>query len=302
MYYAWLISEFALDPDQEFIKEVSASSVNFRAMSPAMRTYFLFAILAGQRPSRGLIFLLQSGLMKDVFRSLQYLAGVDQRNAHGHKDIFYHTCEVVDNVARAAQNVWLRFSALVHDIAKPKTKKYSEETGWSFHGHEELGARWMDRIFQQLELPPWKLDYVKKMIRLHLRPSALASEEVTDSAIRRLQTEAGGDLQDLMILCRADITSKNYSKVSRFLKNYDYVEERLLDVRQKDELAAFQSPVRGEEIMRICGLKPSRAVGILKETIEEAILSGHIPNTYEAALEYLYQIKDKILADIRIKL
>src|SRR5690606_13277736 len=202
--------------------------------------------------------------------------GVEQRKDYHHKDVFYHTLKVIDNIAPKTENVWLRFSALVHDIAKPRTKKFIEGTGWTFHGHEELGARMMKKIFARMRLPMTQLSYVEKLVRMHLRPIPLAKEEVTDSAIRRLAADAGEELEDLLTLCRADITSKNESKVSKFMNNYAVVEQKIRDVQEKDQLRNFQSPVRGEEIMQICNLPPSRQVGIIKKRIEEAILEGEI--------------------------
>jgi tRNA nucleotidyltransferase/poly(A) polymerase len=185
----------------------------------------------------------------------------------------------------------------VHDIAKPGTKKFVEGIGWTFHGHEELGARMMKKIFVRMKLPLNKLEYVEKLVRMHLRLIPLAKEEVTDSAVRRLAAEAGDELHDLLILCRADITSKNPDKVSQFFKNYEIVERKIIEVQEKDKLRNFQSPVRGDEIMEICGLQPGREVGMIKHKIEEAILEGIIPNEYDAAREYLYKIKDQVLTN-----
>ena len=257
---------------------------------------FLLKILSTEKPSIGLILLHESGLLSMFFPEASNLAGVEQIQGYNHKDVFYHTCEVVDNISRVTDKLWLRFAALVHDIAKPHTKKFIEGTGWTYHGHEELGARLMKGIFYRLHLDPDKLIYVQKLIRLHLRPSTLAAEGITDSAVRRLMSEAGDDLDDLIILCRSDVTSKNPGKVNRIRKNYDLVESKIREVRQKDELAAFQSPVRGEEIMQICGLKPSKTVGLIKSAIEEAILRDEIPNTREAALQYLNLIKDTYIS------
>jgi tRNA nucleotidyltransferase (CCA-adding enzyme) len=183
----------------------------------------------------------------------------------------------------------------MHDIAKPPTKKFVEGIGWTFHGHEELGARWQKKIFTRLKLPYDKLPYVEKLVRLHLRPIALADDNVTDSAIRRLIFEAGDDINDLLTLCRADITSKDPVKVKQYLENFDKVEERINVVEERDKIRNFQSPVKGEEIMKICNLEPSRKVGTLKTMIEEAILEGIIPNDYDAALKYLHRIKDDVL-------
>jgi len=252
-------------------------------------------ILSSSKPSIGLRLLQETGVLQVIFQEVANLQGVDQRKDFHHKDVFYHTCKVVDNIAPHTDNVWLRFSALVHDIAKPQTKRFVDNVGWTFHGHEDLGARIMKGIFTRLKLPFHQLEYVQKLVRLHLRPIALAKEEVTDSAIRRFIVEAGEDLHDLITLCRADITSKNMEKVSEYLANYERVMNRVLDVEEKDKLRAFQSPVRGEEIMQICNLKPSKKVGEIKTAIEDAILDGVIPNTYEDALAYLYKIKDQLL-------
>jgi len=251
-------------------------------------------ILMSDKPSIGLDLLFKSGVMDIIFPEISQLEGVDQRKDFHHKNVFYHTLIVVDNISGATDDLWLRFAALVHDIAKPRTKKFVEGTGWTFHSHEEVGARMMKKIFIRMKLPMSKLPYVEKLVRMHLRPIPLASDEVTDSAIRRLAAEAGEELEDLLKLCRADITSKNPDKVSKFMNNYEIVEKKILEVQEKDELRNFQSPVRGDEIMSICGLEPGRKVGMLKHKIEEAILEGEIPNEYEAAKEYLYKIKTMI--------
>lgn len=252
-------------------------------------------ILASPKPSVGFTLLFDSGVLEIVFPEISIMTGVDQRKDYHHKDVFLHTLQVVDNICRETDDVWLRFAALVHDIAKPPTKKFVEGIGWTFHGHEELGARMMRKIFIRLKLPLHKLEYIQKLIRLHLRPIALAKEDVTDSAIRRFVVNAGEDLEDLIILCRADITSKNPIKVEKYLANYERVMQKVRDVKERDQLRAFQSPVRGEEIMQICNLKPSRKVGEIKTAIEEAILDGKIGNNYEEAYKYLMEIKDQLL-------
>jgi putative nucleotidyltransferase with HDIG domain len=252
-------------------------------------------ILASPKPSVGLNLLYYAGVLEVILPELSNLAGVEQRNDYHHKDVFNHTCEVVDNISKITENVWLHFAALVHDIAKPQTKKFVEGTGWTFHGHEELGARMMKPLFKKLKLPMHKLEYVEKLVRLHLRPIALAGEEVTDSAIRRLIVSAGEDLEDLITLCRADITSKNPRKKSKYLENYERVMKKVWEVEEKDKLRAFQSPVRGEVIMKVCNLKPSKKVGEIKKAIEEAILDGKIGNNYEEAFQYLLEIKDEFL-------
>jgi len=253
-------------------------------------------ILGTRAPSVGLRLMFDTGLMHRVFPEIAQMAGVDQRRDHHHKDVFLHTCMVVDNVAAVSDNLWLRFVALVHDIAKPRTKAFKEGTGWTFHGHEELGARMMKKIFQRMKLPLDPLPYVEKLVRLHLRPMALVDDGVTDSAVRRLVFETGNDIDDLMILCRADITSKNPSLVARYRENYEIVMKKIVEVEERDRLRNWQPPVRGDEIMTVCSLSQGRAVGELKKAIEEAILDGRIPNEHDAALEYLLTIKDRILA------
>jgi len=229
-----------------------------------------------------------------IFPEVAEMAGVDQRKDYHHKDVFYHTCEVIDNIVPNTNNTWLRMAALLHDIGKPATKRFVEGTGWTFHGHEEIGARMVKGIFKRMKFPFAKIEYVENLVRLHLRPIALVSDEVTDSAIRRLIVSSGESLDDLITLCRADITSKNKNKVNRYLNNYNLVMEKVKEVEEKDKLRAFQSPVRGDEIMEICGLKPGKKVGIIKKAIEEAILDGEIENTYEAAYSYLFTIKEKL--------
>ncbi|MCF8262022.1 MAG: CCA tRNA nucleotidyltransferase [Melioribacteraceae bacterium] len=252
-------------------------------------------ILASDNPSYGLKLMFDTKVLEIVFPEISNLSGVDQRKDYHHKDVFLHTLKVIDNILPNTENVWLRFAALVHDIAKPQTKRFVEGIGWTFHGHEELGARMMKRIFRRMKLPFSKLDYIEKLVRLHLRPIALVNEEVTDSAIRRFIVSAGEDLDDLITLCRADITSKSEVKVQKYLSNYERVMKRVKEVEEKDELRAFQSPVRGEEIMEVCKIPPSKKVGEIKSAIEEAILDGKINNTYEDAYQYLIKIKNEFL-------
>lgn len=255
----------------------------------------LMKILASPKPSIGLTYAFKTKVLKEIFPELHEMGGVEQRKEYHHKDVFYHTCTVVDNISKSTENVWLRFAALVHDIAKPPTKKFIEGTGWTFHGHDDLGARMMKGIFKRLKLPLSKLEYIQKLVRLHLRPIALVDEEVTDSAIRRLIVSAGEDLEDLIVLCRADITSKDPVKVKRYLNNYEIVMSKVLEVKEKDKLRAFQSPVDGNLIMQICGIGPSVLVGKIKSAIEEAILEGKIKNEYDDAYNYLLEIKDSFL-------
>ncbi|HMN48592.1 MAG TPA: CCA tRNA nucleotidyltransferase, partial [Ignavibacteriaceae bacterium] len=262
--------------DESIMKAASEMRSRLAIVSQERITDEFLKILASPKPSIGLKLLYDSGVLEIIFPEIAIMAGVDQRKDFHHKDVFLHTLQVVDNICKQTDNVWLRFAALVHDIAKPPTKKFVEGIGWTFHGHEELGARMMKKIFIRMKLPLHQLEYIEKLIRLHLRPIALAKEEVTDSAIRRFIVEAGEDLEDLIILCRADITSKNPVKVETYLANYERVMQKVRDVKERDKLREFQSPVRGEEIMKICNLKPSRKVGEIKTAIEEAILDGKI--------------------------
>jgi len=281
--------------DESVLKAANLMAERLKIVSLERITDELMKILATDKPSIGLILLFESGVLKVIFPELHNLAGVEQRNDFHHKDVFYHTCIVVDNIASVSDDLWMRFAALVHDIAKPPTKKFVEGTGWTYHGHEELGARMMKSIFERMKLPLNKLDYIEKLVRLHLRPIALVDEEVTDSAIRRLIVTADEDLDDLITLCRADITSKNPNKVTKYLENYEIVMQKVKDVRERDKLRAFQSPVRGEEIMKICNIPPSKLVGEIKTAIEEAILDGKIGNNYEEAYKYFLLIKDEYL-------
>ena len=256
-------------------------------------------IMASEKPSVGMTLMFDTGVMDVVFPEVSQLSGVDQRKDHHHKDVFLHTLKVVDNISDTTDNVWLRLTALLHDIAKPRTKAFVEGTGWTFHGHEEAGARMVKPIFRRLKLPLEHVPYIEKLVRLHLRPMALVDGEVTDSAVRRLMYEAGESLDDLMKLCRADITSKNPKLVQQVKRNYDNVIKKMEEVDEKDKIRNWQPPLRGEEIMQVCRLEPGPMVGKLKDAITDAILDGNIPNDHDAALQYLLQIKDEILSSNR---
>lgn len=258
----------------------------------------LIKILLAHRPSRGFQLLDQAAILDLIFPELVAMKGVEQRGGYHHKDVFQHTLMVVDNVAKVNDKLELRFAALVHDIGKPATKRFVEGTGWTFHGHDEIGARMLPAICQRLRLPNHLLEYAQKLTRLHLRPINLSEEGVTDSPMRRLLVQAGEHLEDLLMLCRADITSGNPQRVKQHLANFDHVVARLNEVEAKDQMRAFQSPVRGDEIMAVCGIRPGPLVGKLKTMIEEAILDAKIPNEHDAALQYLLEIKDEVMGTI----
>jgi putative nucleotidyltransferase with HDIG domain len=252
-------------------------------------------IITSPVPSYGFKLLDAAGLLCRIFPEFCELKGVEQIDGKGHKDNFYHTLQVLDNVAKYSTDLWLRWAAVLHDIAKPATKRFEKGHGWTFHGHEELGARMTPQLFRKLKLPlNDKMRFVRKLVRLHLRPIALAKEGISDSALRRLLVEAGEDLEPLMTLCRADITSKDGAKVRRYLQNFDRVEEMLKDLEERDKLRAFQPVVTGEYIMETFGLPPSRDVGILKAAVREAILEGQIANTLDSAVPFLLEEARKL--------
>lgn len=255
----------------------------------------LMKIMASPMPSIGWVLLHNSGLLNYIFPEFEAMSGIEVLQGRGHKDNFYHTMEVLDKVARVSDNVWLRWGALLHDIAKPVTKRWDGKTGWTFHNHNFIGAKMVPRIFKNMRLPlNEKMKYVQKLVELHMRPIALVEDVVTDSAVRRLLFDAGDDINDLMILCRADITSKNQDKVRRFLENFDLVEEKMKILEEKDRIRNFQPPVSGEEIMERFGLSPCREVGLIKERIKNAILDGEIPNEREAALSLMYKAAQEL--------
>ena len=243
-------------------------------------------IMLSPRPSIGLVILYETGLLKELMPEVAAMAGIEQVDGMGHKDTLFHTFQVIDNVAHSP-NLWLRVAALLHDIAKPVTKRFTKSAGWTFHGHDAVGIKFVSKIFRYMRWPHDPLDYVQKMVRLHHRPIPLSKDEISDSAIRRLMFDAGEDLRDLMSLCKADVTSKNPKKVSRIMNNFNLVEAKIAEVGEKDQLAKWRPPVSGEDIMALLGLPEGKTVGMIKKRMENAVIDGLIPYDRDAALDYI---------------
>ena len=293
MRAAYFASKLSLDIEPSCLESIKNNAERITIVSQERKTNELLKILGTKKPSIGLNILQEAGLMEFVFPEISVMYGLDQSNEYHHKDIFYHTLEVVDNAAQLSDKLDLRLAALVHDIAKPNTRRLSKSKGYTFYGHDDVGARMLKGISSHMKFSNSTRDYIAKLTALHLRPISLAKKDVTDSAIRRLIVDAGEEIDDLMKLCRADITTKNPKNITKYLGNFDRVEKRMNEVIEIDKLKAFQSPVRGDEIMKMFDLGPGKEVGKIKTMVEDAIINGEISNDYSSAMSFLDQIKQQ---------
>ena len=295
MRAAYFASKLDLKIEKNCLESIQHESDRISIVSQERITNEFTKILSTDKPSIGLNILQETGLMKKIFPEIDIMHGMDQSSEWHHKDIFYHTMQVVDNAALLTKKMKLRFAALVHDIAKPNTRKIDPKKGYTFHGHDAIGERMLDKVAKRMKISNELKDYLKKLTLLHLRPIALAKKGISDSAIRRLMVAADDDIYDLLTLCRADITTKNPNKIKKYLANFEKVESKMTDVTERDKMKAFQSPVRGKEIMKICNIDQGKLIGKIKSDIEEAILDGKIDNSYEAAYNYLVSIKSNYI-------
>lgn len=294
-------AQLNFDIAPETFDKIISNADRLSIISAERITDELNKIIMTAMPSYGFKLLYHANLLQQFFPELVALQGVDEMNGHKHKDNFYHTLQVLDNTAEADGHLWLRWAAILHDIAKPATKRFQAKQGWTFHGHEDKGARMVPKIFQRMKLPLNEhLKYVQKLVLLHLRPIPLVRDNITDNAVRRLLFEAGDDIEDLMLLCRADVTSKNPNKVKQFLANFDRVEQKMKEVEEKDQVRNFQPPISGEDIMQAFELSPGREIGVIKNEIKEAILDGKIKNNKEEAHQFMLTIGKKLDLSLKI--
>src|SRR5690606_28992864 len=293
-------AQLQFEIDQQALDAISINKDRIRIVSKERVSDELQKIVAAEKPSIGFEHLFNTGLLKIIFPAMANLYGVETINGKSHKDNFYHTLEVLDNVAMQSDDIWLRWAAILHDIAKPATKRFDEIQGWTFHGHEDRGAKMVPKLFSDLKLPlNEKMKFVQKLVQLHLRPIVLVQDIVTDSAVRRLLFEAGDDIDSLMTLCHADVTTKNKYKRKKYRENFEHVQQKLKDVEERDQIRNWQPPIDGEEIMNFFSIKPGRKVGIIKNAIRDAILDGEIKNDREEAFEFMLKTAKSLSLELK---